>query len=331
MALIDPFNRTIKYLRVSVTDRCNLRCTYCMPAQGWHPEGKYSEYLSNDEIVTIVGAFTNLGVSHIRLTGGEPLVRRDLNKLAIKIKTIRQEIDLSISTNAITLSQQAQTLFDAGIKRINVSLDSLDRETFKRITQQDKLDKVLNSIDVAQKIGFTPIKVNCVVMKGVNDQEIETMLDWALAKKIELRFIEVMPIGESGISQMDKHYPADKIMQRITNHLKENLIPTVSKKGAGPAKYYKTKNHQTGIGLITAVSQHFCKTCNRVRLTSRGQLALCLGQEDAVDLRTPLRNGADVKAIESIIHEAIKLKPEKHFFKENRHNIQFRQMVSLGG
>ena len=240
-------------------------------------------------------------------------------------------IDLSLSTNAVNLAQQAEKLYQAGVKRLNISLDTLRADRFQAISQNDRIEDVFNGIKVAQQLGFSPIKINCVVMQGINDDEIEAMTHWAQHNELELRFIEVMPIGESGIQQMQNHYPAEKIMQRLQTYLGNDLLPAISKQGAGPAKYYKVKGSDLGIGLITAVSQHFCATCNRVRLTSRGQLALCLGQENAIDLRTPVRQGATVSDIEKIIKDAIHLKPERHFFNENRRNIAFRQMVSIGG
>ncbi len=328
--IIDPFNRVIDYLRVSVTDRCNYRCNYCMPKQGYHPEGNHKEYLDFDEIATIVQAFATMGLKRVRLTGGEPLVRKGLPQLVEKLSVIDGIKDIALSTNAHRLERFANDLKKAGLHRVNVSLDSLNVGKFHEITRGGDLPKVLKGIAAAQHAGLTPIKVNCVVMKGVNDDEIENMAQWALQEDIELRFIEMMPIGSAGISLMDMHYDSKLILERLESHFGMPLYNTVSAQGAGPARYYGIGNGGK-IGVISAVSQHFCKSCNRVRLTAKGILALCLGQEDSVNLRTILRTGIDQHELQSVILEAISRKPERHFFKENVHNIEFRQMVALGG
>ncbi len=331
MAIIDPFNRTIDYIRVSVTDRCNYRCDYCMPEQGYHPDGTHKEYLSYEEIARIVGAFVELGVSKVRLTGGEPLVRKQLTNLTGMLNEFEGLKDLSLSTNAHHLDKHAQELFDTGVRRVNVSMDSLQPKKFERITRGGDLAKVLAGIDKAIEVGMTPVKVNMVVMKGNNDDEIESMTDWAIEKGIELRFIETMPIGASGIAIMDQHYKAEDILQRVSNHVGARLIESESKAAAGPARHYQIEGTDAKIGIISAVSQHFCESCNRVRLTARGVLALCLGQEDSVNLRDPIRAGISDDELKAMILKAIEKKPERHFFNENVHNIQFREMVSLGG
>jgi len=329
--LIDPFDRKIEYLRVSVTDKCNYRCGYCMPPQGVHPEGRHTEYLDADEIERIVRAFVELGVKKIRLTGGEPLVRRDLPDIVRRIGALDGVVDLALSTNAHHLARHAQTLKGYGLDRINVSLDSLRPERFAAITRGGDLRKVLSGIEAAQKAGLNPVKINMVVMKGTNDDEIEAMVDFARDQGVQVRFIETMPIGQAGISIMDQHYPMEKILSRVRAHVGDELIPLTNRSHDGPARNFRLGDSDTTIGVISAVSQHFCETCNRVRLTARGVLALCLGQEDSVNLRDPLRAGIDDDALKQLIVEAIARKPERHFFNENVHNIQFREMVSLGG
>lgn len=331
MALIDPFNRKIEYVRVSVTDKCNYRCGYCMPEEGVHPEGEHTEYLNYDELARIIKAFVALGVAKIRLTGGEPLVRKDLSKLVAQISQYDGLEDIALSTNAHHLAREAQALKDAGITRANISIDSLRPERFKNITRGGDLAKVLAGVDKALEVGMTPIKFNMVVMQGTNDDEIEAMVDYGLAKGVEVRFIETMPIGPAGVSMMNQHYSADKILARIKAHVGSDLIPSSGKTHDGPARNFMIAGTNTRIGVISAVSQHFCETCNRVRLTARGVLALCLGQEDSVDLRTPLRAGATDEELQQLIIDAMVKKPERHFFNENVHNIEFRQMVSLGG
>lgn len=329
--LIDPFNRKIEYLRVSVTDKCNYRCGYCMPPQGVHPEGRHTEYLDYDEIARIVTAFADLGVKKVRLTGGEPLVRKNLPELVAMLRAHKGLEDIALSTNAHYLDRYAQSLAEAGLNRINVSLDSLKPERFAAITRGGDLYRVLTGIEAAQKAGLNPVKINMVVMKGTNDDEIEAMVDFAREQGVEVRFIETMPIGSAGISIMDQHYPADKILARVKAHVGDKLIPLANRSHDGPARNYRVAGTHTKIGVISAVSQHFCETCNRVRLTARGVLALCLGQEDSVNLRDPLRAGISDDELKALIVEAIKKKPERHYFNENVHNIEFRQMVSLGG
>ena len=329
--LIDPFNRKIEYLRVSVTDKCNYRCGYCMPPEGVHPEGRHTEYLDADEIERIVRAFAELGVKKIRLTGGEPLIRKDLPEIVRRIGRINGIIDLALSTNAHHLARHAQQLAADGLKRINVSLDSLKPERFAAITRGGDLNKVLAGIEAAQKAGLNPVKINMVVMKGTNDDEIEAMVDFAREQGVQVRFIETMPIGSAGIRIMDQHYPMDKILARVREHVGDELIPLTNRSHDGPARNFRLGASDTTLGVISAVSQHFCETCNRVRLTARGVLALCLGQEDSVNLRDPLRDGISDEALKQRIIEAIAQKPERHFFNENVHNIQFREMVNLGG
>lgn len=329
--LIDPFQRTIEYLRISVTDKCNYRCSYCMPEQGAHPEGNHTEYLNYDELTRIARLFAELGVWKIRLTGGEPLVRKNLHELAAKISAIPNVRDIALSTNAEKLSECAQQLKDAGVTRTNISFDSLDPIKFERITRGGNLNKVLTGIDAAIRVGMTPVKLNMVVMKNTNFDEIPAMLDFAIEKGVYLRFIETMPIGSAGISVMDEHVSAERILERVKAHVGRDLIPMVDGIEAGPARVFKIADTETKIGVISAVSQHFCETCNRVRLTARGVLALCLGQEDSIDLRAPMRAGANDDEMKAIILAAIAKKPERHHFNENRHNIEFRQMVSLGG
>ncbi len=329
--LIDPYNRRIEYLRVSVTDKCNYRCGYCMPPQGVHPEGRHTEYLDYDEIARVVGAFVDLGVKKVRLTGGEPLVRKKLPELVEMLRAFDDLKDLALSTNAHYLDRYAQALAAAGLNRINVSLDSLKPERFAAITRGGDLRRVLAGIEAAQRAGLQPVKINMVVMKGTNDDEIEAMVDFARDQGVQVRFIETMPIGSAGISIMDQHYPADRILARVKAHVGDALIPLANRSHDGPARNFQLGDSDTTIGVISAVSQHFCETCNRVRLTARGVLALCLGQEDSINLREPLRDGITDDELKALIVEAIKKKPERHHFNENIHNIEFRQMVNLGG
>ncbi|MBF6059088.1 MULTISPECIES: GTP 3',8-cyclase MoaA [Thiomicrorhabdus] len=330
-SLIDPFERRIEYVRVSVTDLCNYRCGYCMPEQGVHPEGHHAEYLSYEELARIIKAFVDLGVSKVRLTGGEPLVRKRLYELVEMIKPLEGLEDIALSTNAHHLEREAEKLHLAGVDRCNISIDSLRPQRFNKITRGGDLEKVLKGVDKALEVGMKPVKFNMVVMKGTNDDEIEAMVDYGIEKGVEVRFIETMPIGPAGVSMMDQHYAADKILKRVKAHVGADLIPSTDRSDAGPARNFHIAGTNARIGVISAVSQHFCESCNRVRLTARGVLALCLGQEDSVDLRTPLREGISDQELQQLIINAIAKKPERHFFNENVHNIEFRQMVQLGG
>lgn len=328
--LIDPFNRAIEYLRVSVTDRCNYKCGYCMPEEGVHPEGHHTEYLSFEELHRIIAAFSELGVKKIRLTGGEPLVRKGLAEFAKGLKTLPKLEEIALSTNAHFLDKHAAELAK-GVDRVNISMDSLKPKRFYNITRGGDLESVMRGIDAALEHQLNPVKINMVVMRGTNDDEIEAMVDFGIEKGVEVRFIETMPIGPAGVSMMDQHLAADKILQRIEAHLGSALIPSTSRSHDGPSKNFKIAGTNAKIGVISAVSQHFCASCNRVRLTATGFLALCLGQEDGLDLREPLRSGISDKELQELIIGAIAKKPERHFFRENVHNIEFRQMVSLGG
>lgn len=331
MALIDPFNRKIEYIRVSVTDKCNYRCGYCMPEEGVHPEGRHTEFLDYDEFARIIKAFTDLGVAKVRITGGEPLVRKGLPEFVEEISSYQGLKDIALSTNAHHLDKYAIPLKQAGLNRVNISIDSLKPNLFKEITRGGDLNKVLTGVDHAIEAGLKPIKFNMVTMKGTNDSEIESMVDYGIEKGVEVRFIETMPIGPAGVSIMDQHYPMEKILQRVRNHVGSDLIPVASKSHDGPSKNFLIQGTEAKIGVISAVSQHFCESCNRVRLTARGVLALCLGQDDAVNLRDPIREGISDEGLQQMIIDAIAKKPERHYFNENVHNIEFRQMVSLGG
>ena len=328
--LIDPFGRRVEYLRVSVTDRCNYRCVYCMPASGTR-FGKRSELLSHEEITRLVRLFSQLGVRKIRLTGGEPLVRRDLVSLVKMIRSLPEVGELSLSSNGHLLERFALPLREAGIARVNISLDSLNPETFSRLTRCGELASVVRGIDAALAAGMRPVKINMVVMNGINDQEIEAMLEFALERNAELRYIETMPVGESGADAMARYYPAKAILRRVREKSAARLIPVKGSQGAGPARLYQVGAGPQRIGVISAISRHFCDGCNRVRLTARGDLVLCLGREDRVCLRGALRDGRTDNEVCDLIRQAIMRKPRSHVFRENGAGGPGRQMVGLGG
>jgi len=325
VSLVDPHGRLIKYLRVSVTDRCDLRCNYCIP-KGFKDFQEPDDWLNFDEIARIVAAFARLGATQVRLTGGEPLVRKHFPQLAKKLTAIPELTDLSLSTNATRLEKQAQELKLAGIERINVSLDTLNPEKFKEITQ-GKLQKVLDGLQAAKESGIHPIKINMVIMKGVNDDEVEDMVQYCINNDFTLRFIETMPMGDTGREASNQYLSLQTVKERLTE--KFNLIPT-QMRGAGPARYYNIANTKVNIGFITPISQHFCETCNRVRLTVDGTLYLCLGQEHSYPLRELLRAGLSDEELEQHIIKAIALKPENHEFSEDPSKL-VRFMSQTGG
>lgn len=324
-SLIDPFDRTIEYVRLSVTDRCDLRCSYCMP-KGFSEFQEPEHWLSFEEIERVIGAFGRLGVKRIRLTGGEPLVRKNLPQLAVRLAALPGIEDLSLSTNATRLAKQATALRTAGVSRINVSLDTLRSDRFKAITQ-GKLDKVMAGLMAARTAGFSPIKINMVVMAGVNDDEVEDMVRFCLEHDFTLRFIETMPVGDTGRAA-SSHYVD---LQTVRKQLQETfeLIPGVMP-GGGPARYVQVAGTPLRIGFITPISQHFCETCNRVRLSVDGTLYLCLGQDDKVELRPLLRGGIGDRELEQAIVDAIARKPERHEFRENPEKV-VRFMSKTGG
>ena len=323
--LIDPFGRSVEYVRLSVTDRCDLRCFYCLPAD-YRGDSEPDDWLSFAEIERLIGAFVALGVRRVRLTGGEPLTRRGLPDLAGRLARIPGLLDLSLSTNAIGLARHAHALHTAGIRRINVSLDSLRTERFKQITR-GKLDKVLTGLMTARAAGFAPVKINMVVMKGVNDDEVEDMVAFCIEHDFTLRLIETMPVGDTGREATSHYVDLQEIKARLAQHYE--LVPGVMP-GGGPARYVQVAGTNLKIGFITPISQHFCETCNRVRLAVDGTLYLCLGQEHKFEFRPLLRAGiSDAELLDAVQH-AITLKPERHEFNEKPQQV-VRFMASTGG
>jgi len=328
--IVDPFNRKITYLRVSVTDHCNYRCHYCRD-EDHQTHTKKSQVLTFEEIARIARLFAELGVTKVRLTGGEPLLRKDILDLAKMLGEIPGLSDIPLSTNAHLLPSLASKLKDCGINRANISIDSLIPERFKEITRDGDLDTVIKGIDAAIAVGMKPIKLNMVVMKGINDDEIESMVDFAINRGLDLRFIETMPIGLAGIEATDRHYSEKDILDRIYAAYSDRLTVLDSKPTDGPAKALKIEGTNTSIGTISAVSNNFCSSCNRVRLTAQGELILCLGQKDSVSLRDAIRSGMKDDEVKQLILNAITKKPEKHFFDSVVDNISNRQMVEMGG
>ena len=323
--LIDPFGRPIEYVRLSVTDRCDLRCSYCLP-KGFSDFEEPEDWLTFDEIERVIAAFGRLGVTRIRITGGEPLVRKNIAELAARLDALPGIDDLSLSTNATRMSKQAIALRKAGISRINVSLDSLQADRFKEITQ-GKLDKVLAGLTAAKAAGFKPIKINMVVMAGVNDDEVEDMVDFCIENDFTLRFIETMPMGDTGRCATQHYVDLRTVRKRLERRF--DLIPGVMP-GGGPARYVEVAGTELRIGFITPISQHFCASCNRVRLSVDGTIYLCLGQNDKFELQPLLRAGADDHELERAILTAIAQKPERHEFRDKPEQV-VRFMSVTGG
>lgn len=322
--LQDGHGRRIDYLRVSITDRCDMRCIYCMPEGFCNFEAR-ADRLTAEEIERIVAAFAALGVNRVRLTGGEPLTRRDAADIATRIGRLPGIDDLSMTTNGTLLARYAGDLRKAGVRRLNVSLDTLDPRRFRSITRTGTLESVFRGLDAARTAGFAPIKINMVVLAGVNDHEVEEIGIFCSARGFVLRLIEVMPLGESG-----RQAPAvglDRIRRRLQERF--DLVDAVVS-GGGPARYLKSADDLFSIGFITPMSQHFCATCNRVRLSADGRLILCLGQENSLDLRTLVRAGASQEALMQAIRTAVARKPERHDFISSPARMD-RIMAQTGG
>ena len=324
--LSDSFQRPINYLRVAVTDRCNLRCVYCMPEEGvpWMP---HSNILSYEEIHTIVKAAAEMGITRVRLTGGEPLVRAGIVDFVKMLSGIKELEDISMTTNGIFLAKHAVDLKNAGLSRVNVSLDTLKPERFKKICRGGDINEVLNGIETAMTVGLKPVKINMVVMLGVNDDEILDFARKTIDQEWNVRFIELMPFtGHNG--QTPKGLTAREIKKRLDPIGK--MEPTMPSRGNGPAKYYRFPNAKGTIGFITALSEHFCFSCNRLRLTADGKLRPCLMSEQMLDLREPLRGGVSQQQLKDLIQQAVTAKPMGHHLEEGQRPND-RPFCQVGG
>jgi cyclic pyranopterin phosphate synthase len=305
--LSDAFNRPINYLRISVTDRCNLRCVYCMPEEGVTLM-PHSEILTYEEIYTVAKAAAELGISKVRLTGGEPLVRLGLTELVRMLAGIREIDDLSLTTNGLLLERFAAELKSAGLQRVNISLDTLKPERFKAITRGGSIDDVFKGMAAAKAIGLSPIKINTVVMAGVNDDELLDFARKTIDDDWNVRFIECMPFSKT---ENESVFVPVSAMRKQLEKL-GTLEPSHHKMGNGPAQYYYFPGAKGTVGFITPVSEHFCFGCNRLRLTADGKLRLCLMHEDEIDLRQALRNRRSVAEIKELIKQAVASKPLHH-------------------
>ena len=325
--MTDPFGRQITYVRVSVTDRCNLKCVYCIPdGMEWVER---EDILAYEEMARLIGVIARMGVSRVRITGGEPTVRRQLPDFVRMVRAIEGVREISLSTNALVLAPMASELRAAGLDRVNVSLDSLRPDRFKEITRGGDIRKVLEGIAAAETHGLHPIKINVVAMRGVNDDEIEDFARITRERPWHVRFIEMMPLVGNAADQPVRFLPSDEIHARLSAI--EALIPEAPPAGNGPATYFRYEGAAGSIGFITPLSHNFCDLCNRVRLTARGHLRLCLFGDEEIDLRSPLRVGATDAKIEAIIRDALRIKPERHHLERGASASQLIALSQTGG
>ena len=325
--LSDSFQRPINYLRISVTDRCNLRCIYCMPAEGVELMS-HEDILTYEEIHTVARAAAELGINKVRLTGGEPLVRSGLSELIRMLAQIDGIDDISLTTNGTLLSRYAAELKRAGLQRVNVSLDTLKPDKFSLITRSNiALDDVLAGIEAARSVGLDPVKLNMVVVSGVNDDEILDFTTKTIDEGWHVRFIEFMPLGGVGSSN-SRFAPVSEMRKRLEQV--GELQPCLPDVGNGPARYFRFPNARGTVGFITPVSEHFCFHCNRLRLTADGRLRLCLLAEDEIDLRQSLRSGASLAEMKQLIEAAVADKPLRHRLAEGL-TSEDRPMTQVGG
>ena len=320
--------RVINYLRLSITDRCNLRCMYCMPDEGidFRP---HREILSYEEILRFIRVSVESGIRKVRLTGGEPLVRKGFIGFLQELGELRGLDEITITTNGILLKDLAAEIRACGISRINISLDSLNPERFHTITGRADFNRVWEGIQEAERLGFEPIKINVVAIKGVNDDEILDFARLSLEKPYHIRFIEFMPVGKNNGWSSEKFLPAEEIKRRIQTL--GHLRPVANNRLDGPAQRYILDGGKGEIGLIGALSNHFCEYCNRLRLTAEGHLRSCLFSDHEIDIKTPLRQGKDDALLLSLIRDAIEMKPDNHGLMKPGRRKCVRQMSSIGG
>jgi cyclic pyranopterin phosphate synthase len=324
--LIDRFGRTVDYIRLSITDRCDFRCAYCMSED--------MEFLPRDEILTLeecarlVSVFVDLGVSKVRITGGEPLVRRDAIKLFREVGRLPGLRELVLTTNGSQLGRWADELREAGVARVNISLDSLDADVFRRITRVGELSKVLQGIAAARSAGFGGIKLNTVLMRGINDHEVESLVQFAIDRDLDISFIEEMPLGNVDHARNSTCVSNDETLARLQRSY--NLVSSTETTG-GPARYWRVQDTRTKVGFISPHSHNFCEACNRVRITCKGELFLCLGQEDKVDLMPLLRGSPDDDLLREAILQSMQIKPKGHDFDLRRAEPAVVRFMSMTG
>ena len=329
--LIDTYGRGHRDMRVSLTDRCNLRCTYCMPHDfaAWLPS---KDLLNTDELIEIIEVAVSQGIDEIRLTGGEPMLRPDIVEIVSRISSIKNAPKLSMTTNGLVLAKLAKPLVDAGLRRINISLDTLDRDVFKKMTHRDRIDDVFAGIAAAKEAGLLPVKINTVLLRGVNDGEAVSLLKWALAEDLNLRFIEQMPLDAGGIWNREQLITADEIFAQLSEHFE--LTP-VEYRGSAPAEEFLINGGPATVGIIGSVSRPFCGACDRIRITSDGQLRSCLFSMTETDLRSILRSDLSqsekTEALISKFHSTVKAKLPGHGINDPSFIQPTRPMSAIGG
>jgi len=330
--MIDQYERDINYLRVSVTDRCNLRCTYCMPKEGFSLIG-HDDILRYEEILRIIRVATGQGITKVRITGGEPLVRRGVAEFIASLRTIPALNDISLTTNGILLEAHAEQLFAAGIRRINISLDSLNADKYSRITRGGDIHAVLRGIRKVREIGFDPIKINIVTIKGFNDDEVLDFARMTLANPYQIRFIELMSLGTAGAENDGRYLANSVIRERIETLGKLEAVNGGRSKSEGPARIYRLAGGVGEIGFISPVSRHFCHSCNRLRLTADGHLRACLLSDEETDLKGPLRAGCGDEEVAALIRGVIARKPRRHEIACDEDHIKkcMKEMPAIGG
>jgi len=327
--LVDYYKRQINYLRISITDRCNLRCIYCMPLEGvFHLS--HEDVLSYEEIMRIAQIAVEEGITKIRVTGGEPLVRKGVVNFIGWLSRLKGIEDLSMTTNGMFLSEFAQPLYEAGLKRVNVSMDSLKPELFKKITRGGELSRVWRGIEAASKIGLNPIKINVVAIKGYNEEEILDFTQLTFEHDYQIRFIEFMPVGPENSWNQERYLSCLDIRNIIERSYK--LQPMANKGyNSGPADLYRLSGAKGIIGFINPISGHFCSTCNRLRLTADGKLRPCLFSDEEIDIKMALRRGDSDEALKALLHSALSKKPRGHTIKEPTFRKCVREMIKIGG
>jgi cyclic pyranopterin phosphate synthase len=323
----DSYNRRIDYLRVSITDKCNLKCIYCMPSKGLK-YFKESEVLTDEEIVRFVRIAHNHGLRKVRITGGEPLVRKNILQLVSSLKKTGIR-DLSLTTNGMLLAGLAGDLKQAGLDRVNISLDTMDAKIYRKITKEGDIERVWESIREAERVNLTPVKINVVPIRGINDGEISSFASLTLKNNFHIRFIEFMPASCNGVWAKDKCVSSAEILKQISGL---GNLERLKFKGRGPSRNYRFKGAAGVIGIISPLSDHFCGYCNRLRLTADGKIRPCLFSKDEVDIKTPMREGASDDEMEKLFLRAVKIKPQRHLLNEDPSaGGHLKAMSKIGG
>ncbi|MCK9420789.1 MAG: GTP 3',8-cyclase MoaA [Nitrospirae bacterium] len=329
MPLCDPHKRLIDYLRISITDRCNLSCFYCKPRAGMKTL-PHHEILSYEEVLRLVALAVPLGISRVRVTGGEPLVRRGIIDFIASLNRLAGIEDISITTNGVLLEEMADGLIKAGKPRLNISLDSLDPHTFRKITGSDNYDRVWRGINRAEKLGFFPLKINMVPVRGMNDAEVADFARLTLDRRLHVRFIEYMPIGADDRWRRDSCVPSNEIRAIIEREVGP-LKPFFSENSAGPSDNYQLPDARGVIGFISPITRHFCGSCRRLRLTADGKIRPCLLSDTEIDVKSPLRSGCDDAELERLFRLALEIKPDRHYLNETGPGCFQRTMSRIGG